>query len=213
LRVLLCVVEACSAADRHSFDMRRVAGFYQIVAPLPRIYKVELPTAVKSILDPFFVFVNAGVDFSDPLQCVGLAGYVPELLFWMIFPIVISVFIVLLVLLSAAWTNHLKTGSGSGANAEVPEVWERVLPYLLMLAFMIYPRVNLIAFKGFDCHWFENVGGQQWKGWLTEDVSIECDTPDHGSVKVLAWLAVIMYPIGVCLGVAYLLWKAKPTPG
>ena len=71
---------------------------------------------IQRFLDRFAIALTLGLSLgieATPLECVGLAGYIPELLFWMIFPLVISVFIVLLVLLSAAWTNHLKTGSGS----------------------------------------------------------------------------------------------------
>jgi hypothetical protein len=180
-------------------------SFYQIISPHPRIYKVDLPNSVKDILDGFLVFVKAGVDFSDPLQCVNLSGYQAKLVFWMIFPLVVAVFIVVLALISTAYSNQLKS------DQEKTELWERVLPYWLILAFMIYPRVSTTAFRGFDCYWFENVDGQEWRGWLTEDVSIECDTDDHSGIKALAWTAVIIYPVGVVLTVAYLLWKAKPA--
>jgi hypothetical protein len=77
----------------------------------------------------------------------------------------------------------------------------------------------MVAFEGWPCHWFEPVGYEPARGWLRVDVSIECDTPDHASVQVLAWAAVIIYPIGVWLGCLMLLWNAstaivdrEPTP-
>jgi hypothetical protein len=50
-------------------------------------------------------------------------------------------------------------------------------------------------------------------------VAIECNTPEHDAVKRLAWVAVLIYPIGVWLGTLAILRKAstavlsdKPTP-
>jgi hypothetical protein len=40
-------------------------------------------------------------------------------------------------------------------------------------------------------------------------VSIECDTPDHDAVEQLAWVAVLIYPIGVWLGCLAILRKAS----
>jgi hypothetical protein len=67
--------------------------------------------------------------------------------------------------------------------------------------------------------WFEAVGDASERGWLRADVSIECNTPEHDSVLLLAWAAVLMYPIGMWLGCLALLRKAstailsgEPTP-
>jgi hypothetical protein len=50
-------------------------------------------------------------------------------------------------------------------------------------------------------------------------VSIECNTPEHEAVKQLAWVAVVIYPVGLWIGSFALLTKAstaifsdKPTP-
>jgi hypothetical protein len=79
--------------------------------------------------------------------------------------------------------------------------------------------VSTVAFEGWPCDWFEPVGDAPARGWLRADVSIECNTPAHASVRVLAGVAVIIYPIEVWLGCLTLLWKAStaivcghPTP-
>jgi hypothetical protein len=77
----------------------------------------------------------------------------------------------------------------------------------------------MVAFEGWPCYWFEPIDGAPARGWLRADVSIECSTPELDSVQMLAWAAVIVYPIGFWLGCLVLLWSAstaivsgEPTP-
>jgi hypothetical protein len=66
-----------------------------------------------------------------------------------------------------------------------------------------------VAFEGFACHEFEPVGDTPARSWLRADVSIECGTPEHASVTMVAWVAIVLYPIGVWLGCLVLLWNAS----
>ena len=79
--------------------------------------------------------------------------------------------------------------------------------------------MTIVGFDGFPCYWFAPVGDVPARGWLRADVSIECDSPEHASVMAVAWVAIVVYPIGIWLGCAALLWKAsaaivsgEPTP-
>ena len=48
-------------------------------------------------------------------------------------------------------------------------------------------------------------------GWLITDVSIQCGSEEHTTVKQLAWSAVFMYPVGLLILNAALLLKARRT--
>lgn len=61
-----------------------------------------------------------------------------------------------------------------------------------------------VAFKGFPCYPFE--GG---RGFLIADVKIECNTAEHSGVTSLAWIAVIVYPVGLMATNLMLLLKAR----
>ena len=65
------------------------------------IYSVSLPAAVKKILESLSMVVGLGLGgvATTPLECLGLAGYVPRLLFWMVLPFVLSMIIVAVVIL------------------------------------------------------------------------------------------------------------------
>ena len=83
-------------------------------------------------------------------------------------------------------------------------IFEKTLPPVLQIMFVLYPLVTTAAFEGFPCYEFE--GG---RGWLIADVSIECRTPDHANVTMWAWIAVFVYPIGILATSALLLLRAS----
>ena len=45
--------------------------------------------------------------------------------------------------------------------------------------------------------------------WLKADVAIQCGTDAHGRAKALAWVAIIIYPIGLLAIAAALLFIAR----
>ena len=157
-----------------------------------------MPNDVVSILNALssvFSFGMQGVA-TTPLACLGLNGYVYELLFWLIFPAVAC--LVMLVYAVGAARLCRKKDDSSGTLVE------QVLPPVLRLMFILYPLVTTAAFEGFPCYEFD--GGD---GWLIADVSIKCRTPAHASVTSLAWIAVFVYPIGFWLVSLLLLLRAS----
>ena len=40
-------------------------------------------------------------------------------------------------------------------------------------------------------------------------MSIECSTPEHTGVTVIAWIAVALYPIGIMAGSGILLFRVS----
>ena len=79
-----------------------------------------------------------------------------------------------------------------------------VAPLLLWLLFILYPVVTNVAFEAFPCH--ELDGGV---GWLIADVAIDCESDEHVTVQLLAWLAIVVYPIGMWVLAASLLFKIR----
>ena len=66
------------------------------------------------------------------------------------------------------------------------------LPWQLMLFFVVFPMVSSSAFRAFSCEDFGN--GQSF---LRADYSIECDTEAYARVEQLAWLGILLYPVGI----------------
>ena len=66
------------------------------------------------------------------------------------------------------------------------------LPWLLLLTFVFSPIVSSSAFRAFSCEDFDN--GQSF---LRADYAIECYTEDYARVTLLAWLGILLFPVGV----------------
>ena len=179
--------------------LKIVVGSYMIATKVPSVYEVPIPEDVRELLKEMSKVITLGIQgfTSAPLECAGLRGYVPRLLFWMIWP-----FAAVLILIIAASILHArKPGKQSTA------LLEQVLPWALRLLFLVYPVVTNISFEAFPCHVFEGFGD----GWLVADVDIECGSKEHARAISIAWLALILYPFGL-LGLNFaLLMKARPS--
>ena len=85
--------------------------------------------------------------------------------------------------------------------------FDKCLPAVMTLLFVIYPLVTKVAFEAFSCYWFMD----GTRGFLRADVAIECNTPRHDVVMSIAWGAVAAYPVGIWVFCLVLLFKASPA--
>lgn len=60
-----------------------------------------------------------------------------------------------------------------------------------------------VAFDAFSCYAFEQ------SQWLKADVAIQCGSPDHVTAVSLAWVAIILYPCGLLVLYATLLFAVR----
>jgi hypothetical protein len=140
--------------------------FYQIATQVPSVYDVPLPNDVASLLEFFSVAVSFGLASiaTTPLECVGLAGYWPRLVFWMIVPVVVMLMVVGLVLSSEAWRrlvisrkSAVTTDEGSRGSRvhhepqRNPNILEKTLQPALVLMFVLYPKVSELAVDVHSC--------------------------------------------------------------
>ena len=58
--------------------------------------------------------------------------------------------------------------------------------------------------QAFSCYVF-----QDGRGWLIADVDIECYTEEHETAMALGWIAIIVYPIGLWVINAALLYASR----
>lgn len=64
--------------------------------------------------------------------------------------------------------------------------------------------VSSAAFSAFSCDEFDN-----GRSFLRADYSIECDSIRHTAAKDLAWLGILLFPVGMTLLYAVLLLLAR----
>ena len=130
---------------------------------------------------------------SSILECLNMRGYAASLTVYIVTPLVLSL-VVFLFALQRALCAH---------NCTRTTLFSTAVPPVLKLMFVAYPLVTNIAFDAFACYTIDN------SEWLKADVSIECHTSNHGEVKALAWIAILLYPIGLLGTFAALLFAAR----
>ena len=140
--------------------LRIAWSFYQIVTLIPSVYDADLPEPIRDVLESLSLVTCLSFEFSTPLECQGLSGFLPVLIVWLVGPIVLSL---LVWLVGAAWA--VRGGcAGLASCAEMSAMAKpvlidsclRSLPTLLFVLFILYPSVTSVAFKAFECEDFDN---------------------------------------------------------
>ena len=119
--------------------------FYQIATKVDTVYEVEMPPAVKQLLNSFSIAFSLGITYTaTPLECLGVEGYLNTLLFYMILPI--ALVLVILVISLGVILGQRKCSFAS--------LVETSLPWMLRCLFVLYPLVTNTAFQVFPTHKF-----------------------------------------------------------
>ena len=206
--------------------LKVIFGCYQMSSKVPSVYEVTLPQDVVDLLNSASSWITFGFESfsSTPLACLGLGGYTTRLLFYMIMPPVILMICITPTLISACLKKSSKKRASiksalvdSGEMKEAapentersPTILEQILPIVLKVLFVLYPPITKVAFDAFPCHYFADSDGLFRDGWLRADVQVQCGTPDHARITTLATLAIIIYPIGITIFTAVLLFRAS----
>ena len=138
----------------------RVPVWLQVLTKVPSVYKLSLPSNVRSILAQIGNLCDIGLEplVKLPIQCVGLHGFIHELRAYMVLP----VFAMLCPLLFAVArkTVNARSSPGGGRDKDIIQcskaIFMQALPSILFITFLAFPLVSNQAFRGFAC---EDVGG------------------------------------------------------
>ena len=175
--------------------LKILIGFYMIATKVDDVYEVELPPQVKQLLAVFSVGVSFGFSgASTVLDCLEMRGYLAMLKLYMVTPLAIALFILLISACRALITTR---------RFSAMSLLEEALPPVLQLAFLAYPLVTNVAFDAFSCYKFKE------SQWLKADVAIQCNSPEHEEAQAYAWVAILLYPVGLLLTFATLLYAAR----
>ena len=168
----------------------------QILTKIATVYGIELPYEVQQLLSSFAWNISFGISaVGMPLECLGWSGYESKLVFFTVTPLVIA----LLVVLAAAIAHSLDATSQRAVVAIV----QVAVPKVLWIFFLVYPLVTVVAFEAFPCYEIDE------REFLKADVTVECGTTAHQRAKTLAWITILMYPVGLLLVNAVLLYCAR----
>lgn len=171
----------------------------QVVTRISEVYDCNMPPKVQRVLEMFdLVNINVAA-LGLPLQCIGLGGFEEHLAFTMFAPVVIAATVLLGFLASPFVAGICARDSGWYRRGRPKKRLLAALPWLLLLSFLVFPMVTSTAFLAFSCEEFDN-----GRSYLRADYAIECsNTEASGSykrVELLAWLGILLYPVGRPVG-------------
>lgn len=176
--------------------------FYSIASRINAVYSVRLPWEVERLVQTLNSILSAGLggNFIN-FWCVGLDSHLKRLQFWMAFPLVL-LGLVLLATLTDSFVSQVCWGHAR--TFKPPKLTTTTTMRMLKLLYLIYPSVTKVAFDSFSCITFvdDNVS------WLAADLSVSCDSPAYDAVTRWGWAAVIIYPVGMIVLNAVLLFLA-----
>jgi hypothetical protein len=97
---------------------------------------------------------------------------------------------------------------------------QRIVPLVLVATFCLVPSTAALTFRTFLCEPFEyDAASDDTKRYLHEDLSLSCDSNEYKATRLLAQVAILVWPVGVPVMYAGLLWKSHtalstgiPTP-
>ena len=109
-----------------------------------------------------------------------------------------------------------------GRRASVRAGLERTLPMMLVLTFVLVPSTATLIFKTFLCDTLTFVNtdtNTNTRRYLQMDLNMECDTDDYAATLNIAYVMIVVWPLGVPLMYGALLLAARdalvtgtPTP-
>lgn len=181
--------------------------YYQLIAVLPKVYKVRLPQSYTDSCSWFTWMGELNLDeYLLPGQCMG--RFADRLLFRAVAPLVLIVAIGLVSMLRGNFAFIYVYLSGN-ASAVTTRGWLKValrtsLRFSLFASFCLTPNVSRSIFASFDCVTFEldgsEPGASTRQSFLRNDLTLECYGEAHRSQVLLkAYVFLLIWPIGMPL--------------
>ncbi|KAL1496398.1 hypothetical protein AB1Y20_016353 [Prymnesium parvum] len=189
--------------------VKAALGLYQCIAAVPSVYDVTVPPTLRAFewwADLFELPADVGLDFFIAPSCLG--SYRRRLIIGAAWPIVLLAaaalgFVALEVARSrGAWREELREQVSRGLK--------RVVPPVLIVTFVLVPSTATRVFKSFLCESFHvRDTPLETVRFMAVDPSSSCDSDDYRTTEQVAFVAVLVWPIGVPLLYAVLLWHSR----
>ena len=116
---------------------------------MPDVFKVPFPKEAQNVLSLFEVFNVNIAGLSLPLSCMGLGTYRQQMLFTILFPIVIALCIFVCSIVYASCSSFRGRGTSRAAKTDRKSPLMAggmlALPHLLTLSFLVLPMVSFTA--------------------------------------------------------------------
>ena len=114
---------------------------------MPDVFKVPFPKEAQNVLSLFEVFNVNIAGLSLPLSCMGLGTYSQQMLFTILFPVVVALCIFVCSIAYASCSSLRGRGRAAKTDRKSPLMAGGMLalPHLLTLSFLVFPMVSCSA--------------------------------------------------------------------
>ena len=199
---------------------KALVGFYQCIAAVPNAFNVMPPVGLESYsrwIDMFELPSDLENMFV-PTACLG--DYRTRLLIGSLWPVgLVLLFAVGFVgweLLQGCRT--MNSSSTRAIGSAVKAGLQRAVPLTLGLTFLVVPSTSMRIFRTFECEPIKYSEGEV-RRYLKADLTLSCDSEDYDETSAVAGLFIALWPVGIPLLYAVLLWLSRgairnriPTP-
>ena len=154
------------------------------------------------------------------MSCYGDSRIQAQIAFLMTWPILAIAISPLLGLLLALLFKHTTlrelwaTGRRRGERSLVDAVLLRyAMPLSLLVLFFAFPPASALAFRMFEpCTTFSDEVGeaQHFLVSYRKHYAVPCPSDELSDAQSIAWVAILLYPVGVTAFCALMLLKASP---
>lgn len=171
------------------------AGRVVILPQFASVANVTYPMAYENFLETFSV-VSFGLRWVSSFGCVVDLDFHGRLLISTIGPLIALVFL--------GGTYCIAYCVHEDPNT-LREIRDKHVSMVLLLTFLVYSSVSSVVFETFatDKDLDEN------KEYLRADYSIQYDSAEHKRYRAYAWFMIVLYPVGIPLFYAILLWRDR----
>ena len=194
-----------------------VIGYSQVMVIAPIAFDVSMPTQYFEWMRSLSWMSLDWLSFHVDAACVG--GFRARLLVDTLRPMTLLALLIIgaalySVICSGRCLAPAKQQEGGDARPSCKEAAMagvlRVLPLMLAVLFALVPTVASRIFSSFSCAVFgyDDATGAT-RAFLAADYAIECYTDEHGSLRGLAGGLIVLWPIGVPVLFAWLLYVAR----
>jgi hypothetical protein len=166
-----------------------VISFMQVVNQIKSVYSIPFPDNLAKFFNSLN-FINLDVLTLAGLGCVSTFNFYNKLLVMTLTPL--------------ALTGVLRCAFNSTDDAKKKG---KYVGWFLKMSFFVFPGVSTVVLQTFPCYSFDDERGQTH--FLKADLSIDCSDPNRSGYVVWGVLMTLVYPVGITVMFAWLLWKHR----
>ena len=175
--------------------LKLVVSFFLIAVKVGKVYQVELPPDVRALLSRLELPLSLGFDLVGTIfECAHMGSYVDKMAGWILLPPLLILVLISVVAINLACHGRCSRGA----------LFDAAAPWVLRGLFLLYPTITNLAFQAWPCVSFDDE-----RSFLIADLSIECGGGRHLEAQAWAWVAMIIYPVGLIVGCGVLLFLAR----